>query len=611
MNIGSCGPSSGGNRGCNASSKNGGSNNSSGPRGTNRGGGDFNYGGRVTSSRNTDVMTVTATRIENHSSRDIHFREHSGGGDTANSSGECSDNTFQLHEARVKDFEILIKYFRDHFNEAQELINVADLECKDDEQAYHSQPKPTSLEEAKARHNFMQDQVLIAQHKKQHAHEFLCNARVHISNLSTEVIALHKDMQSNPDPHLHDNYLRKEYRLNLEKARVDLLDHAARARDGQLSNALIRKNETQRFLDSFRGQVVDQKAIATLCQVRESNKINEVQIAAQKCEDTEANSLAKVFSFLTTAQHTAKANEAAACKTFTCNVSTNVKWASIEASQFIAFAGGMAAGVPAELNDTVNGIIHAGMNGSETYAALVALAQSGNVLGNVSEAMKDKWVSHLDKMVAAQESGGVAGYFEAGVEGGKLVTDVASFGLAGVGAVKAGKVVVKGGMFAAGKVSSKVESLFAPASKYPTVKLADTGMKWGYPISDQGNPFEIFVGKKFFPESTQSPDKFQVYDYFDKTSGHAVSVKTLNTATDPRLAKPNSVHDALKPYVNAVIDFKEDRVGIFALSKEEIVTRELMVGIPSQTNEAQLLQLQRTIQYGNDNGVKVTLVMVE
>ncbi len=281
-------------------------------------------------------------------------------------------------------------------------------------------------------------------------------------------------------------------------------------------------------------------------------------------------------------------------------VKAQVKKTINHVGQDIASTAGKAAGVAVAGLETIVGIKKAVEDPIGAVKSVYNLATTDDKLK-----MADDGLAGIFAHIKLEEDKGtIPGAFTAGFEKSKLTAEVLSGIFGGIG-------VAKAGVSASGKIGEKLGSLFAPSPKYPTVKLADTGMKWGYPLSDQGNPFEIFVGKKFFPESTQSPDKFKVYDYFDKTSGHAVSVKTLNTATDPRLAKPNSVHDALKPYVNAIIDFKEDRVGIFALTKEEIVTRELMVGIPSQTNEAQLLQLQRTIQYGNDNGVKVTLVMVE
>ncbi|XBS69205.1 hypothetical protein ABK905_22515 [Acerihabitans sp. KWT182] len=387
----------------------------------------------------------------------------------------------------------------------------------------------------------------------------------------------------------------------MEAARIHEQQEAKRKAE-ETSAALRKIEEERKVIEQQEAENQAEEATASLKEI----------IAVRDVVNEEVDTLAQDFSFLSTSQQALKAQELDACQTFTCEVGAQTKWKSIEASQVLAFASGMAVGIPAEFHDTVKDIYELATHPKETYTALKALVNDDNALGKMTDAVKEKWIAHIDNMVAAQERGGVEGYFQAGVEGGKLVTDVAMIGAGGVEVVKAGASAAKYGMTAGEKLIEKTASLLpGQATKYPNVKLADTNMKWGYPIGEQGNPFEAYVGKKFFPNSIQSPDKFKVYDYYDSASRHAVSVKTLNTMTDPKLAKPNSVHDTLKPYIDAIIDFKNDKIDYFSLTKEQVATRELMVGIPSSTTEVQLMQLQRTVEYGSDNGIKVTFVMVE
>ncbi|WP_413732243.1 hypothetical protein [Sodalis sp. RH20] len=216
---------------------------------------------------------------------------------------------------------------------------------------------------------------------------------------------------------------------------------------------LIKKWNQLRHTELNNKKIIISRSELELINITNINSKIDEYIAYSKEKSAKVDSLINKLSFLNTKQQTLKKNEVTNCETLVCDLGTQAKWASIEASQTLAFAGGIAAGVPAELNDTVNGIIHAGMHYSETYAALKALVNSGDVLGNVSEAMKDKWVAHLDKMVAAQERGGVAEFFQAGVEGGKLVTDVVTLGAAGVGAVKLTKAAANAGVSAGPPVS--------------------------------------------------------------------------------------------------------------------------------------------------------------
>ncbi len=188
---------------------------------------------------------------------------------------------------------------------------------------------------------------------------------------------------------------------------------------------------------------------------REAIRISQELITTRNEKKEEVTSLTKGLSFLSTTQQDLKTKEIAACETLTCDIGSQAKWNSIEASQALTFAGGMIAGVPAEFHDAVKGIYDLATSPAETYTALKALVNSDNVLGNVTNAVKEKWIAHIDNMVAAQERGGVAGYFEAGVEGGKIVTDVAATGLLSVGATKTSISVVKSGVTAGEKILAK------------------------------------------------------------------------------------------------------------------------------------------------------------
>lgn len=122
----------------------------------------------------------------------------------------------------------------------------------------------------------------------------------------------------------------------------------------------------------------------------------------------------------------------------------------------------MIAGVPAGLYDAVDGIVKTASSPLETYESLKSLFNNGDVLGNVSDAVKQSYIDHIDRMEAEYQKAGASGSFNAGVEGGKLVTDIAGLLAGGAGAVKitAGvteKIVTK--------VASKVESAAEHAGK--------------------------------------------------------------------------------------------------------------------------------------------------
>lgn len=122
----------------------------------------------------------------------------------------------------------------------------------------------------------------------------------------------------------------------------------------------------------------------------------------------------------------------------------------------------MIAGVPAGLYDTVDGIVKTASSPVETYEALKSLFNSGDVLGNVSDAVKQSYIDRIDRMEAEYQKAGASGSFNAGVEGGKLVTDIASLLAGGAGVVKGGVLLTEK---VVAKVAGKAESVVVNAGK--------------------------------------------------------------------------------------------------------------------------------------------------
>lgn len=455
------------------------------------------------------------------------------------------------------------------------------------------------------------------------------NNEGNINNLNNQLAVFEKELQEalwktrqSPRAFQSQNRNRAHERFNKNPSVISLKagishNHAERdhrvshfkALKEQLNAAIENKNRADSsltFIKENLSREYDAKVKAEEA-ARLSAALNTVRIDEDPDIDTSNND----FSFLSESQQAAKNKELADCESYTCDVGTNVKWASIEASQVLAFAGGMVAGVPAGLHDTVKGILELAKQPAESYAALKDLVQTGKILSEVPRAVKKQWLSHLDKMYQAQELGGVKGFFEAGVEGGKLITDLASLGASSVAVVKTGAILAEAGFSAGKNLVTRANDLFKAQAKYTTVKLADTGMIWGHPISKQGNPFETYVGKKILPKSTQSPDNFKVYDFFDEATRVAVSVKTMNTQTASMLQKPESIFKSIKKNLNDIIDFESDKVGIFSITKHNISSRELTLGVPAKTTEPQWVQIKRGIDYARDNNIAVNIIVVE
>lgn len=65
------------------------------------------------------------------------------------------------------------------------------------------------------------------------------------------------------------------------------------------------------------------------------------------------------------------------------------------------------------------------------------------MLGNVSNAVKQSYIDRIDRMEAEYQKAGSSGSFNAGVEGGKFVNDIAGLLAGGAGVVKGGALLTE------------------------------------------------------------------------------------------------------------------------------------------------------------------------
>ena len=167
-------------------------------------------------------------------------------------------------------------------------------------------------------------------------------------------------------------------------------------------------------------------------------------------------------NYLSEKQKTQREEEFEACKDSTaCKLQVGSKWDAIDIGQQTSYGAGMLIGVPAGLVDSVQSIVNMGLNPAETYDALKSLFNSGDVLGNVSDAVKQSYITRLNNMEAEYQKAGASGSFNAGVEGGKLISEIASLAAGGAGVAKGGAVLVEK---VAAKVVGKAESIAGNAA---------------------------------------------------------------------------------------------------------------------------------------------------
>lgn len=144
------------------------------------------------------------------------------------------------------------------------------------------------------------------------------------------------------------------------------------------------------------------------------------------------------YNYLGDHQKAQRAKELEESKDSLETLRINTKWELIDAGQDASFAGGAVVGVPEGLLDTVKGILEVAVSPIETYQALRSVLESGDVLGNVSDAVKQSYIARIDNLEAEYERAGAGGSFNAGRETGKLISDVVALGTGVGGALKSG-----------------------------------------------------------------------------------------------------------------------------------------------------------------------------
>ncbi|WFC70171.1 filamentous hemagglutinin [Achromobacter denitrificans] len=163
-------------------------------------------------------------------------------------------------------------------------------------------------------------------------------------------------------------------------------------------------------------------------------------------------------NYLSEQQKAQRNQEIQECQSWVCAATVEVKWAAIDAGQDASFYSGVVAGVPAGLYDAVLGIAKAAASPLETYAALKSLFESGDVLDTVPEAIKQSYIERITRMEQEYQRAGAGGSFNAGVEGGKLIFDVASLVGGGAGLAKAGANLTKNVTAQVASKAAKVET---------------------------------------------------------------------------------------------------------------------------------------------------------
>ncbi|MGM7756962.1 two-partner secretion domain-containing protein [Yersinia enterocolitica] len=304
------------------------------------------------------------------------------------------------------------------------------------------------------------------------------------------------------------------------------------------------------------------------------------------------------YNYLSHHQQKLMETEMAAAKTLADKGSVFVHWGLTSATQDGAFAAGIVAGVPEGLHDSAIGLLGVLKEPKQTFMALKELVNGDNVLGKVAQSVKRDWLARIDRMEAHYQQAGRSGAYDSGVEAGKLLVEYGGY-VTGAG------VLVKGSTRFAAR---QVEKFAVP--RIATVNQSTTGIKWGQGISQQGMPWENYVGTQL-PQNSRLPVNFKTFDYYNRISRTAISVKTLDTTTAARVANPRQIYNSLKGNIDTVAKFQEYSLSKRKLDSSMISSKEIQLAVPANTTKVQWAEINRAIEYGKSQRVNVRVTQVK
>ncbi|MGN5289122.1 two-partner secretion domain-containing protein [Aeromonas sp. 11P] len=150
------------------------------------------------------------------------------------------------------------------------------------------------------------------------------------------------------------------------------------------------------------------------------------------------------YNYLSHQQKATREQDFASCQgELLCIAQHGAKWDAINLLQETSYGAGLLAGVPAGMVDSVQGLVQLGLNPVQTLGALKELINSGEILGNATEAVKQSYLARIEAAEAQYQKAGASGSFNAGVEYGKLLAEGASLVAGGVGAIKGGALLTE------------------------------------------------------------------------------------------------------------------------------------------------------------------------
>ena len=139
--------------------------------------------------------------------------------------------------------------------------------------------------------------------------------------------------------------------------------------------------------------------------------------------------------------------------------------------------------------------------------------------------------------------------------------------------------------------------------------IENPGIVWGGPIREQGGPFEAFLDRSddLGDWIERSSRNYPTFDFFDREGGVATSAKTLNTNAVSYVDRPTRIFSRLTGVVDGMNAFENGGRRQYRLHSNMISETRLVLAVPQDANVDQIIQLQRAIEYADDNGVTLEM----
>ncbi|MEG6444205.1 contact-dependent inhibition toxin CdiA [Enterobacter roggenkampii] len=162
-------------------------------------------------------------------------------------------------------------------------------------------------------------------------------------------------------------------------------------------------------------------------------------------------------NYLSNQQRSERDKEFDACKGNTsCQLKVGAKWDAIDIGQEAAYGAGMLVGVPQGISDSVESLSKAITNPAATYDAIKQLITSDDMFSTMSDAVKQSYIDRINLMESEYQRAGAGDAYNAGLEAGKLMSDLITAVASGVGVAKTGTALTEK---IVAKVTSKVDKV--------------------------------------------------------------------------------------------------------------------------------------------------------